>query len=73
MKTVYKISTRDGICYNVEASSYQEAEKRAVSPLIARHIALMIQKAMSNITNIERHRGPEHLIKAPLFDDAFFE
>jgi len=72
MKTIYKIHTSDGISFNVEASNYQEAKQRASSPIITRHIAQMITQAMSNISSIEPHRGPKHLLKAPLFDDEFF-
>jgi len=72
MKTTYNIKTRDGITFSLEASNYQEAENRASSPVIARHIALMIQQALNNITSIEAHRGPKHLIKSPLFEDEFF-
>jgi len=72
MKTIYKIQTRDGISFNVEASNYQEALQRASSPIITRHIAQMIAQAMASISSIEPHRGPKHLLKSPLFDDEFF-
>lgn len=72
MKTIYQVRTSDGINFHIEASNYTEAKLRASSPAISKHIALMIQQALSNITSIEPHRGPIHLIKSPLFDDEFF-
>jgi hypothetical protein len=72
MKTIYQVRSSDGINFNVEASSYTEAKLRATSPIIARHIALMITQALSNINSIEPSRGPKHLVKGPLFTDEFF-
>jgi hypothetical protein len=72
MKTIYKVKTRDGISFNVEASNYQEAQQRASSPIITQHITQMIVQAMAIVSSIEPHRGPTHLLKHPLFDDEFF-
>lgn len=71
MKTIYQVRSSDGINFNIEASNYKEAQLRASSPAIARHISLMIVQALSNIS-IEPLRGPKHLAKGPLFTDEFF-
>ena len=51
MKTIYQVRSRDGIHFNIEASNYKEAQLRASSPIIARHIALMITQALSDINS----------------------
>lgn len=72
MTSFYKVRTRDGIYFHIEARNYEEAQLRASSPLIVRHITLMIQQAISQIESIEPHRGPKHLVKGALFEDALF-
>lgn len=69
---LYKIRSRYGIQYFIQARSHAEAERRSRSPLISRYIAEMIVKAVSNVANVELVRGPRHLVKGALFDDEFF-
>lgn len=73
MKSIYQVRSRDGINFNIEASNYTEAQLRASSPAIARHISRMLVQAISNISSIEPLRGPKHLAKGPLFNDEFFK
>jgi hypothetical protein len=68
----YTVRTRDGITYHIEASSTEEAFQRASSPAISKHIARMIQEAISHISSIEPHHGPKHLIKNIVFENEFF-
>jgi hypothetical protein len=72
MKPIYKVRTQAGITFHIEASNYQEAQLRASSPTIAKHIALLMQQALSEINFIEPLRGPKHLVKGLVFDEAFF-
>lgn len=69
---IFKVKTLNGIAVNIEASTHQEARMRAMSPDISRAFARMIQESLNQIVSIEPLRGPRHLIKSPVFDEAFF-
>jgi hypothetical protein len=70
--SMYTVRTCAGITFCIEASSFQEAQQRASSPAISKHISLMIIAAVREISNIELHRGPIHLIRDIVFDNQFF-
>lgn len=72
MKSFYTVRTRDGITFHLEAANFKEAQQRASSPQISRHIALMIQEALSHVVSVEPHRGPKHTMRAVMFDNEFF-
>lgn len=72
MKNIYTIRTRDGITFHIQASSYQEAQQRALSPVIGNYLSQMMREAVSHVSSVELHRGSNHLLKYPLIEESFF-
>jgi hypothetical protein len=72
MKSYYTVRTNNGITFHIQASSHNEAQLRAASPLIPMQIALMVQQALNNVVSVEPHRGPQHPLRYPVFEDEFF-
>ena len=50
---LYTVRTRDGFRFQIGASSYSQAEQRAMDPVIAKTIARMMSEAISKVTSVE--------------------
>lgn len=70
---LYIVRTKAGIAFHVEASSRQEAERRARSPRVAQEIARLILAEVARIEVVELYRGPAFKASGRLvFRDGFF-
>ena len=69
---IYKVKAQNGITVLVQATTQNQAEQRAQSPLIVREFSWLVQQSLSQIISVEPLRGPQHLIKQLVFDDEFF-
>lgn len=70
---IYKVISQNGISVLVEAVSQHQALQRAQSPEIVCAFSRMVQQSLSQISNVELMRGPQHQIKELVFDDKFFK
>jgi len=71
-KTYYTVQTRAGIKFHVLAATEHEAKLRAQSPTIGICLARLMQQAVADIASVEPHRGPDRLLKYPIFGDEIF-
>ncbi len=72
-KSYFTVRTRAGIKFHVQAATEQEAKLRAQSPAINLYLARLMQEAVANIASVEPHRGPDHLLKYPTFNEEVFK
>ncbi len=71
--SIYTVTTRSGITYRLEASSWDQAWTRARDPIIAAEIARMMGEALRDIASVEPFRGPSHIAGRRLvFSDGLF-
>ena len=69
---LYTVRTRQGLTYQIEALSPDEARRRASDPAIARHIAALMREALAQVAEVEPTRGPPRY-SGLVFEDEFFK
>ena len=68
---LYTVRTKQGLTYQIEALSPDEARRRATDPAIGRHIAILMKEALAQVAEVEPTRGPPRY-SGLVFEDEFF-